>query len=103
MKTYVENDLLLAGKGDTVVIFCSGHGASDPKWPDRFFFLTYDADPNTPKSTSFDMTGLEFLKRLDAKSILVIADACHSGGTTFKNSSTIILKSIKPNLERLLE
>jgi len=105
IKTYVHNDLLLAGKDDSVVLFFSGHGAADARWPGQFFFMTYDTNPDALKSTAFEMTGVEFLDRLDAKRVLVIADACHSGKATRYQSpatSAIALKSIAEPLQHLL-
>jgi len=69
-----------AGKDDTVVLFFSGHGADDPHMPGEFFFLTYDADPEFLEATSVNMSRMRFLKRLDCKRVLVVADACHAGG-----------------------
>ncbi len=72
-------DLLKAGKDDTVIIFLSGHGAGDIKKPGEYFFLGYDADPDYLEATAVKMSGLDFLKGIDAKRVLVIADACHAG------------------------
>jgi len=105
VKTYVHNDLLLAGKDDSVVLFFSGHGAADARWPGQFFFMTHDTDPDALKSTAFEMTGLQFLDRLDAKRILVIADACHSGSASRYHSpatAAIALKSIAEPLQHLM-
>jgi len=75
-------ELRQAGKDDTIVLFFSGHGAVDPKRPGEFFFLTHDADPEYLEVTALNMTGLRFLRNLDCPRVVMIADACHSGGFT---------------------
>ena len=69
-----------AKSNDTVIFFFSGHGASDPKNPKGFYFLPYDARKEHIARSSVNMGGLEFLGTIQAKRLLVIADACHSGG-----------------------
>jgi ankyrin repeat protein len=68
------------GKNDTVILFFSGHGAFDPVRPKDFLFLTYDAEPDYLGATAVKMSGMEFLKGVEAERTLIIADACHSGG-----------------------
>lgn len=72
-------EFLKAGKDDTVILFFSGHGSGDPKKPGDFFFLGYDADPNYLEATAVKMSGLSFLRGIDAQRVLVVADACHAG------------------------
>ena len=69
-----------AGKTDTIIIFFSGHGAYDPMRPKDFLFLAYDSEPDYVGTTAVKMTGLDFLKGIEAKRVLIIADACHAGG-----------------------
>lgn len=71
-----------AGKDDTIILFFSGHGAYDPVRPSEYLFLTYDADPEYLGTTAVKMSGLEFLKGIEAERVVIIADACHSGGYT---------------------
>ncbi|MBI5251118.1 MAG: caspase family protein [Desulfomonile tiedjei] len=101
-KTEVEKllyyELLKAGKKDTVVLFFSGHGASDPKKPGDFFFLTHDADPDFLEATAIKMNNLSFLDRLESRRVLVIADACHAGG--FSKTTT---KSIQSPIDKFVQ
>ncbi|MEW6114093.1 MAG: caspase family protein, partial [Thermodesulfobacteriota bacterium] len=94
LEKYLFYELRQAGKDDTIVLFFSGHGAVDPKRPGEFFFLTYDADPEYLEATALNMTGLRFLRSLDCPRVVMIADACHSGGFTDwqARSSVIPLK-----------
>ena len=71
-----------AGKDDTIILFFSGHGAYDPFRPKNkdFLFLTYDTDPDYVGTTAVKMSGLDFLKGIEAERVVIIADACHSGG-----------------------
>jgi branched-chain amino acid transport system substrate-binding protein len=100
-KAAVEKELWYglrqAGKGDTVILFFSGHGADDPFMPGHFCFLSYDSDPENLKPTAVDMTGLPFLKRLDAPRVALFADACHAGGF-----SPVATKSVTPSLTKLI-
>ncbi len=88
IEKYLFHDLLKAGKDDTVVLFFSGHGTSDPAHPDKFYFVTSDADPEYLEATALNMTGLKFLDRLDSQRVLLITDACHAGmPATYKTRS----------------
>lgn len=80
LEKYLMYKIRKAGKNDTTVLFLSGHGSADPKRAGQYFFVTYDADPEFLEATSVNMSGLGFLKELDCPRILLISDACHSGG-----------------------
>lgn len=77
---YLNEEVSKCGKDDTVILFLSGHGANDLRHPDDTYFLGYDARAKSIAATGVKMNGLDFLKGLEAPRILVIADACHSGG-----------------------
>lgn len=80
LEKYLSSMIRKAGKNDTIVLFLSGHGAVDPKQKGRFFFLTYDADPESLEATSLNMSDLMVLKEVASPRVVLIADACHSGG-----------------------
>jgi len=68
---------------DVVVIYFAGHGS--PESPDssqNLFLLPYDTDHENIAATGFPMWDVETaLKRfIKAKRVIVLADACHSGG-----------------------
>jgi uncharacterized caspase-like protein len=68
---------------DVVVIFFAGHGSPDsPDTPDNLYLLPHDARYQSIASTGFPMWDIETaMKRfIKAKRVVVIADACHSGG-----------------------
>lgn len=68
---------------DTVLIYFAGHGSPEsPDSPDNLFLLPYDVKYDSISSTGFPMWDIETaLKRyIKAKRVVVIADACHSGG-----------------------
>ena len=77
-----------SGPDDTVVIFFSGHGASlgDPADPESAL-LPVESDERTLGTTS--LSEAEFssaLRRFAAQRLLVLIDACHSGGAgSFKD------------------
>lgn len=68
---------------DVVTIFFAGHGSPEsPDSEDNLYLLPYDVDYNSVPSTAFPMWDIETaLKRhIKATRVIVIADACHSGG-----------------------
>ncbi|MFH1673324.1 MAG: caspase family protein [Pseudomonadota bacterium] len=67
---------------DMVLVFFAGHGAPDPNNPQNLYLLTYDTDPQKVASTAFPMWDVETaLKRnIKAQTVILISDACHSGG-----------------------
>lgn len=68
---------------DVVVIYFAGHGSPDsPDTPQNLYLLPYDTQYDSIASTGFPMWDIETaLKRfIKAKRVVVIADACHSGG-----------------------
>ena len=68
---------------DQVVIYFAGHGSPDsPDSPNNLFLLPYDTQYDDIATTGFPMWDIETaLKRfIKAKRVVVIADACHSGG-----------------------
>ena len=98
IEKFLYYDVLKAGKDDSVILFFSGHGTIDAKRGGEFFFVTHDADPDYLGATSLLMSGLRFLKKVEATRVLLIADACHAGGF-----STAQTKSLAQSVESFLE
>lgn len=68
---------------DMVVIYFAGHGSPDsPDGEDNLFLLPYDADYSKIGATGLPMWEFKnALKRMvKAKRVVILADACHSGG-----------------------
>ena len=68
---------------DMVVIYFAGHGSPEsPDSPNNLFLLPYDARYDSISITGFPMWDIQTaLKRyIKAKKVVVIVDACHSGG-----------------------
>lgn len=68
---------------DTVTIFFAGHGSPEsPDSTENLYLLPYDVEHDNIPSTAFPMWDIETaLKRhIKAKRVIVVADACHSGG-----------------------
>lgn len=78
-----------SGPSDSVVIFFSGHGArlGNPKNP-QSALLPVEFDSRAPDTTSLSETEFSSaLRRISAERLLVLIDACHSGGAgSFKGS-----------------
>lgn len=69
---------------DLVVIYYAGHGAPDPSRPDNLYLLPYDTDLNAMAASAFPMWDVKtaLRRQIQAERVIVIADACHSAGTT---------------------
>ena len=68
---------------DFVVIYFAGHGSPDaPDTPENLFLLPYDADHDDVATTGFPMWDVRtaLTRFIKAKKVVIIADACHSGG-----------------------
>ncbi|MFC1693386.1 tetratricopeptide repeat protein [Candidatus Latescibacterota bacterium] len=68
---------------DVITLYFAGHGSPEsPDSPDNLFFLPYDTNYDNIATTAFPMWDIETaLKRfIKAKKVVVMADACHSGG-----------------------
>ncbi len=98
LEKYLYYTLPKAGKTDTIILFFSGHGAYDPLRPEEFLFLAYDTEPDYLGTTAVKMSGLDFLKNVEAERVLIIADSCYAGG--FSRSKS---KSPTPSLESFLK
>jgi uncharacterized caspase-like protein len=62
-------------------VYFAGHGTNDPKSPDNYYLLGYDADPNNLGATAVRMRELQesFANYLKAN-LVTLVDSCHSGG-----------------------
>ncbi len=76
----LRDDLKPAGKDDMVLIYMSGHGAADPSRPDEYYFITYDTQIDNLYGTALWMNQNALFKGIDSDRVLLISDACHSGG-----------------------
>ena len=67
------------GQIDTVMVFLSGHGLSDPQG--RYYFPTYDFDKANWQNTSLSGQELqqELGGKLRARDVFLFVDTCHSG------------------------
>lgn len=82
LRTALESVAKASGPSDSVVIFFSGHGArlGDPANP-QSALLPVEFDSRTPDTTSLSESEFSSaLQRIGAKRLLVLIDACHSGG-----------------------
>jgi uncharacterized caspase-like protein len=83
IKNALFNWLGQALEEDIVTIFFAGHGSpQSPDHPNNLFLLPYDSHYDDVATTGFPMWDIETaLKRfIKSKKVVVIADACHSGG-----------------------
>jgi len=76
----LREELKPARKDDIIIIYLSGHGASDPANPDEFYFICHDGRIDNLYGTAVRMNTQDLLKGIDSDRILMIADACYSAG-----------------------
>lgn len=83
MKDALYNWLRQAIEEDVVIIYFAGHGSPDsPDTPQNLYLLPHDTKYESIAATGFPMWDIETALRrfIRAKRVVVIADACHSGG-----------------------
>jgi hypothetical protein len=76
----LRQNLKPAGRDDIVIVYLSGHGATDPVMPNEYYFLTYDSRADNLFGTALLMNDANLFKGVDSKHVLLLSDACHSGG-----------------------
>jgi uncharacterized caspase-like protein len=68
---------------DIVTIYFAGHGSPDsPETPDNLYLLAHDTKYDNIAATGFPMWDIETAMQrfIKARRVIVMADACHSGG-----------------------
>ncbi|HEX2202176.1 MAG TPA: tetratricopeptide repeat protein [Longimicrobium sp.] len=89
VRTALMSFLRQATPEDQVVIYFAGHGEPDPLRPGDLYLLTHDTRFAQISSTAFPMRDLQrAVEELSAKHVLLITDACHSGGVTGQHLAT---------------
>jgi hypothetical protein len=77
-------DLFLerARENDLVFLFIAGHGAQDPFDPRSLYLILHDSKVTNMPRTALNMSEMQalFTDRLRAKRMVILIDACHSGG-----------------------
>jgi len=77
-------DLFLerARENDFIFLFIAGHGAQDPFDPKSLYLILHDSKVTNMPRTALNMSALQalFTTRLRAKRMVILIDACHSGG-----------------------
>ena len=77
-------DLFLdrARENDLVFLFVASHGTQDPFDPKNLYLVLHDSKVTNMSRTALNMSELQtlFTTRLRAKRMVILIDACHSGG-----------------------
>ena len=77
-------DLFLdrARENDLVFLFIASHGTQDPFDPKNLYLVLHDSKVTNMSRTALNMSDLQtlFSTRLRAKRMVILIDACHSGG-----------------------
>ncbi|HYR12340.1 MAG TPA: caspase family protein, partial [Longimicrobium sp.] len=75
---------------DHVFIYFAGHGAPDPTRPGDLYLLTHDTRSGQIPATAFPMRDVDrAVAELYARHVVVVTDACHSGGITEEGARTV--------------
>lgn len=65
-------------RGDSVILYCAGHGVLDDQW--QYVFASHEFDPEHPADTGILMDDLKgCLTASNARNRLLLMDTCHSG------------------------
>jgi hypothetical protein len=84
-------DLFLerARENDLVFLFIASHGTQDPFDPKNLYLVLHDSKVTNMSRTALNMSELQtlFSTRLRAKRMVILIDACHSGGVDSAPSS----------------
>ncbi|MGH6821796.1 MAG: caspase family protein, partial [Methylocella sp.] len=93
LEKYIEHWLPRRVERDaSVFIYFSGHGAPDAKTSEAYL-VPYDGDPAFLEATGYPLKRLyDQLRKLSAKEIVVILDACFSGA----GGRSVIAKGLRP-------
>jgi len=76
----LKDDLQPARREDIVLIYLSGHGSRDKTRAGNYYFWPHDTDENDLSSTAVWMNDPSLFRGIGSERVLLIADACHSGG-----------------------
>lgn len=87
-----------AEANDVLLIFFSGHGASDPNAPLNHYIITHDTSYFDISHTAISMAELRRYidSNVKSKQLIFLLDACHSGGVSTKG-----IRSLPNNLWNL--
>lgn len=69
-----------AGKEDITIVFLSGHGTPHPSNPGEYYFITYDTRADDLYASALMVNDRRLFGTIPADKVLLLADACHSGG-----------------------
>jgi len=76
----LRQNLGKADKDDIVIIYLSGHGLTEPDVANEFYFGTHDARLDNLFGTALLMNDTNLFKGIKSNNVLLLTDACHSGG-----------------------
>lgn len=94
INTGLRDFLRQAREEDSVLFYFAGHGAPDPNQLGDLYLLAHDTEPENIAGTGLLMRHVrETIAEIPAKHVLILTDACHSGGM----ASAPGLRSLKTN------
>lgn len=80
-----------AAPEDQVTVYVASHGSPDPRRSANLYILPYDTDADAVAATAFPMWDFKtaLRRQIAAERVVVIADACHSGGALVEQANPI--------------
>lgn len=90
VRAAVDLFLQRARENDLVFLFVASHGAQDPFDPKNLYLVLHDSKVTDMPGTALNMIELQtlFTSRLRAKRMVILIDACHSGGVGVRQESS---------------
>ncbi|MGH9843812.1 MAG: caspase family protein [Blastocatellia bacterium] len=81
VESEINRFLTKAGPNDLIYLFLGGHGAPDPRDPQKLYFLLSDSKVNDLPSTALPMSRIgDFLASKKDVRLVAFFDTCHSAG-----------------------
>lgn len=100
----LTNFIAKASVNDLLLIFFAGHGSPDPSALQNLYLIAHDTDVTDMPETALSMPRLRSYldQNIKSKRVVLLMDACHSGGFTTEGTRDLGNNLANQYLDRLL-